>query len=376
MIPIQIVEVREKKDLQEFLDLPWRIYAHDPFWVPPLRGSMMKLLLGIDNPLFRNGPHAFFLAKDQGRVTGRVLVGINEKLNREKGKQEGYLSLFETIDDQDTAFALFDAACGWLRERGMDTITGPVSPTNGDDMRGILVEGFNGPPVLMNSYNPPYYKGLFEACGFEKCLDLYAYYLDTAALNEERYGRVVHYAMEKYHFHIDRFDRRQLDREVRDIKAILDLAMPDTWEHLTPPSLAEIRAEFNNLCQYMDPDLVNIARSNDGRPIGFVVALPDYNQVLRHLNGRLFPIGFLKYLWYKRTINGVRIFIQFVIPGYRNKGVNSAIYHRLMLEARRKKHIYGEGSTIGEMNKESIRNVEKVGGKLYRTYRIYQKKLS
>jgi GNAT superfamily N-acetyltransferase len=238
-----------------------------------------------------------------------------------------------------------------------------------------LIEGFDGPPVLMNSYNPPYYQDLFTAGGFEKNLDLYAYYIDAAHPDEERYGRAVKYAMDKYHFYIARFDKKNLEREVRDIKTILDLAMPASWEHLTPPSLAEIRAEFDTLRKYMDPDLVYIARASDGRPIGFVVGLPDYNQVLRHLNGRLFPLGFLKFLWYKRKVNGMRVFIQFVIPSYRNKGVNSAIYYRLMLEARRKKYVYGEGSAIAEMNKESIRNVEKVGGKLYRIYRIYRKKL-
>ena len=150
--------------------------------------------------------------------------------------------------------------------------------------------------------------------------------------------------------------------------------MPATWEHLTPPSLAEIRSEVRTLAQFMDPDLVYIARSGE-EPIGFVVALPDYNQVIKKLNGRLLPFGWVKYLWYKQRISGVRVFIQFVVPKFRNKAVNSAIYHRLMLEARKKGYVYGEGSAIAEMNLESIRSVEGVGGKLYRVYRIYQKDL-
>jgi len=151
--------------------------------------------------------------------------------------------------------------------------------------------------------------------------------------------------------------------------------MPETWEHLAPPSLEEILKETRALIRFMDEDLVYIARSGDGEPIGFVVALPDYNQVLKKLNGRLFPFGFAKFLWYRRKIRGIRIFMQFVVPKFRNKAVNSAIYHRLMVEAARKGYTFGEGSTIAEMNKESIRNVERAGGQLYRIYRIYQKEL-
>ena len=184
---------------------------------------------------------------------------------------------------------------------------------------------------------------------------------------------MVSYAMRKYKFRIDRFDRNSWSGDSGILKS-LDLAMPATWEHLTPPSLAEIRAEFQTLVQFMDADLVYIARSGT-EPIGFVVGLPDYNQVLKRLNGRLFPFGWVKYLWYKRRITGARIFIQFVVPKFRNKAVNSAIYHRLMVAARQKGYIYGEGSAIAEMNKESIRSVEGPAAG-YRTYRICRKELS
>jgi hypothetical protein len=371
---LKISEVKDVKGLKKFIALPWVIYQNDPNWVPPLRGQQLRTLQGKNNPLLANGEHTFFLAQVGEKVVGRLLVGINRKLNREKNKQEGYLSLFEAIEDREVAFALFDAASQWLRARGISSIVGPVSPTNGDDNRGILIQGFDGPPVLMNSYNPPYYESFFEDYGFGKDMDLFAFYLDVASLDTERFDRVVSYAMRKYQFRIDRFDRKQLNREIRDIKKILDLAMPATWEHLTPPSLEEIRSEFQTLVQFMDADLVYIARSGK-EPIGFVVGLPDYNQVLKRLNGRLFPLGWAKYLWYKRRITGARVFIQFVVPQFRNKAVNGAIYHRLMVEARKKGYKYGEGSAIAEMNKESIRSVEGAGGRLYRTYRIYRKEL-
>lgn len=372
---INISEVNDKKGLKKFINVAWNIYKNDKNWVPPLKRSLLKTLSGIDNPLFENGSYTFFIAEKNGTPVGRLLTGVNDKLNREKEKNEGYISLFECIDDENTAFHLLDRAIQWLRNKGVESVTGPVSPTGGDDYRGFLIKGFDGPPVLLNSYNPEYYPELFEKYGFRKDMDLFAYYLDPDSLAEERYKRVIKYAMQRYGYRIDRFDKKHLEREIKDIKEILDLAMPETWEHLTPPSLEDIRLEVNQLMKFMDEDLVYIARAGE-KPIGIVVALPDYNQVLARLNGRLLPFGFLKFLWYRKKINGARVFIQFVIPKYRNKGVNNSIYFKLMTEGRKKGYTYGEGSCIAEMNTESIQNVENLGGRLYRIYRIFRKELA
>lgn len=370
---IDVYKITEKKDILKFIDFAWDIYKEDENFVPPLKHDLLNTLSGRNNPLFSNGPHTFFIVKRKEKIVGRVIAGINEKLNSEKCKKEGYLSLFEAYNDREAVNALLDSAFEWLYSRGAETVIGPVSPTGGDDYRGFLVKGFDGSPVLMNSYNPAYYSDLFELYGFRKDMDLYAFYLDPPSLAEKRYSKVIEYAMKKFKFRIDKFDKNYLDREIKDIKFILDHAMPESWEHLTPPSYEEIRKEINQLIKFMDADFVYIARTDDGRPIGFIAALPDFNQVLKKMNGRLLPFGFIKYLWYKRKITGVRIFTQFVIPEYRNKGVNNAIYYKLMQEGRRKGIKYGEGSCIAEMNTESIRNVEGVGGKLYRIYRIYRK---
>jgi hypothetical protein len=288
-------EINNRNGLKEFVNLASDIYRDDPNWVPPLKSGMLKTLMGVNNPLFMCGPHTFFIVYRDGKPVGRILVGINEKLNREKNKNEGYVSLFECINDKDTAFSLLDHASSWLKERGISDMVGPVSPTNGDDGRGFLVDGFNGPPVIMNSYNPEYYPAFFEQYGFAKDIDLLAYYLDAKTAPRERFKRVVEYAMEKYNFRIDRFNFKNLEHEITDIKKILDEAMPKAWGHLTPPSIEEVRAEVNSLRAYADNDLLYIARSGD-EPIGFVFALPDYNQVLSKLNGKLFPFGIFKYI--------------------------------------------------------------------------------
>lgn len=369
---INIMQITDRKGLKEFINLAWKIYHNDPNWIPPLKRDLMNTLLGRNNPLFMNGSHAFFMAYYNNEPVGRICVGINESLNYKKNRKEGYISLFECIEEPNAAYALFNHAENWLKERGMTAVKGPVSPTNGDDYRGLLVKGFDGPAVLMNSYNPSYYPSYFERYGFVKDLDLYAYYYDLTELSTDRYEKVVEYAMKRYNYHVDCINLKRIDYEMEDIKKILDIAMPEEWADLTPPTLEEIRAEGKKLKPLADPDLIYIARS-EGRPIGFAIALPDYNQVLKHLNGRLFPIGFIKFFYYKKKINGARIFVLFVIPEFRKKGVSSAIFYKSFKAGKAKGFIYGEGSTIGEINHPMRRDAERAGGIHYKTYRIYSK---
>ncbi|AYO29839.1 hypothetical protein D2962_03725 [Biomaibacter acetigenes] len=372
---IDIVEIKDRQGLKKFIDFAWDIYKGDSCWVPPLKSDMMDTLVGKNNPLFKSGPHTLFMVYRYGKPAGRILTGINENLNKKKNRNEGYISLFECVDDEEISCALFDAVLSWLKAWGVTCVKGPVSPTNGDDYRGLLVEGFDGPPVLMNSYNPPYYVSLFEKSGFKKHLDLYAYYYDLSIIDLDRYARPVEYAMKRYDFRVEPIKLKYIEREMLDIKQVLDAAMPEEWEDLTPPSLEEIKAEARKLRHLADPNLIYIAR-NGCRPIGFSVALPDYNQVLRHLNGRIFPWGFLKFLWLKRKISGGRLFVLFVIPEYRKKAVSSAILFKTLQAAKARGYIYGEGSTIGETNTSMKRDAEGMGGKHCRTYRIFYKDLT
>jgi len=372
---LQIKALQKQEELREFIEMPWKIYQQDHNWVPPLKKKLLEELNGKNNILLMNGPYQFLIAYRNNKPVARILVGINEKLNREKNKSEGYISLFESINDQEVCFPLLEQALEWLSEKGIRKVVGPISPTNGDENRGLLIKGYTGPPVLMNAYNPDYYPELLEQFGFKKYLDFFAYYLDEDLIKDERLKKIVAYAMKRYHFHIDSFDLHCLDREVADLKAIFEQSMPDTWEHLVPPSVEEIKAEINRMKKLIEPEFICIARSKENEPIGCVWAFPDYNQVLIKLNGQLDMIGLLKFWWYRRKIKGMRLFSQFVVPKYRDKAVNGAIFYHLLLQAKKKKYSYGEASTIGEMNKKSIMTVEKSGGLLYRIYRIYQKDL-
>jgi GNAT superfamily N-acetyltransferase len=372
---IEIFELKDKRGLKKFVELPWSIYKGDNNWVPPLKKDMLNTLLGKDNPLFTSGHHAFFMAYIDKEPVGRIVVGINESLNKKKDTKDGYISLFESINNREVAFKLFDKAVEWLKERGQNAVKGPVSPTNGDDYKGLLVKGFDGAPMLMNSYNPEYYAGFFEEYGFIKHEDLYAYYHDIhTALNMERHGRIAEYAMKKYNFQVDTIKLDEIEKEMEDIKMVMDVAMPEDWEDLTPPTIDDIRAEGARLKPLADKDLVLIARS-EGRPVGFVISLPNYNEVLRRLDGRLLPFGFLKYLWYKRKIEGFRIFVIFVVPEFRKKAVSSVILYKCYENGLRNGYKYAEGSTIGETNTAMRVEIEKTGAIHYRTYRLFKKEI-
>ena len=372
---IEIREVKTHSDLRTFIHLPWRVYGGDPNWVPPLLRDIRETMTTPNNPLFKTGPHASFLAFRDGTPAGRILCGVNEGLNSAKGFSHGWLSLFESVDDVGVARAIFGAAEAWLRERGVTVARGPFSPTQGDDYRGVLVWGFDTPPVLMETYNPPYYPALWEACGYAKDADLVAYRYHKDQL-PERLVTVSQYAMQRYGFHVDSLRLAKLEEDLRDIKSILDRAMPEEWADMSPPSLEDVAEEARRLRPLADPDLVGIARGDDGEPIGFLVGMPNYNEVLKRMNGRLFPVGWLTFRLGKRKVRSARFFILFVVPEWRKKAVTGAMFLHVIRRAIERGYIWGEGSTIGEDNWLSRRDAEGAGGLHYKTYRIYRKEIT
>lgn len=370
--PVQVEPVVTRLQQERFVDLPWTLYREDRNWVPPLKNDIRRIISGPGNPLAGCGPREFFLAYRGQTPVGRIGVGVNEDLNRKKGTASGYVTLFESVHDYEVAQALFDRAVSWLRPHGIRCVRGPVSPTNGDDYRGLLVKGFDSPPVLMESYNPSWYMEFFERYGFTKHLDLYAYYYDLTRPIPEHMVRAVEYAQKRYGLKADPLNLRGLERDIRDIKAVLDVAMPSDWEDLTPPSLEEVREMAAQFKPVADPELIRIARTLDGMPVGFGIALPDLNQVLARLNGKLSLFNMLRFLVLRRHVTGVRFFILFVVPEYRNKGVTGIMFLEGLRAAARRGYRYCEGSTIGETNLPMCRTAEGAGGNHYKTYRIWE----
>ena len=374
-----VAEVVNSQDLRVFIDLPYRLYRKDQNYVPPLRSQIKDMLTGKDNMLFGYGPHALLLCRKQGRVVGRVMLGVDLTYNQVNGYSSAWFSLFECEPDEQAAEALLTAMERWALQQGADYLRGPESPDNGDSYKGFLVMGFEGPPGLMNSYNPPWYGIFLEKHGFEKNLDLYAYYVTEDKFTRKNAAKVIDYAMKRFGYHVDYVNFKQLDRDIRDIHEILVKTIPTfEEEHMSVPSLEDIDKFARSILPIADPGLICIARTNgDERPIGYVVALPEYNQVFRKIrDGRLLPFGFIKYLYYRRKINAIRVFMQFVVPEWQRKAVNNAMFHRVYQTAVAKGYHAGDGSTIGETNRQSRLSVEKLGGEHYRTYRLYKKKIS
>ena len=370
-----VVQEVTVKDRHDFITLPWRLYRDDPNWVPPLLQDMHNTLDPRKNALLRLGPYRFILARRNGVPVGRLGVGMDLRLNQSKGENLSYITLFESVNDYAVAESLLAAGEKWLRSQGAAVVTGPQSPSNGDDYRGLLVEGFDSPPVLLNSYNPPYYADFLERFGFVKDFDRYAYYYDLTGGPPERLKKGVEWAQQRYGFTVRPINLKALQKEILVIKKIVEQSMPD-WPDMIPPSMEEVEAEADKLKQLAVPDLVLIVEGPDGEPAGLSVALPDYNQVLPLLNGRLFPFGFIKFLLYRKTIRGVRLFVLFVTPPWRKKGVAAALYYYTMVNASRRGYTFGEGSTIHEFNTQMNLDARKAGGELYKIYRVYRKELS
>ncbi|KRQ87088.1 hypothetical protein ABG79_00886 [Caloramator mitchellensis] len=373
---IIIKEVIDKREEKEFIKLPWKIYNDDKNWVSPLISDFKKTIRGENSTLKHDGPYKLILAFKDNETVGRMLIGINQKINKIKKYKRGYISFFECIDDFETAKSMFDYAINWFKQNGVDEIVGPVNVPNGDDNRGILIDNFDDPPYVINVYNKPYYKDLFEKYGFEKYWDVYAFHYDINTVNIERYERAYNFAVDKFDFVVEKLNRKRLSKDIEDIKQIIARAMPEEWEDFIPLDKDEIEIMANNLVPVVDEDFIFIARTKDGQPIGFNIALPDYNQALKYVNGRLFPFGIFKLLYHKRFINRLRVFVLFVIPEYRKKGVSSAIYLNIFKSAREKGFIEAEGSTIWEYNTPMINDAIKLGGKIYKTYRIFKLKLT
>lgn len=334
---------------------------------------MKKTLDPSNNKFLSGGEHSFFMAFKGKKPVARILAGINAPMTQKTGIVWSYFSLFEA-ENEESGKAVLDAAAEYCKSHGAVKLLGPFSPTNGEDSRGLLVEGFDGPPVLLSPYNPPWYKELFEKYGLQKYRDLYAFKIETVNTPLERFRKGVNYAKKRYKFDAKKADLNNFEGELKDIYRILTESTPSDWD-TGVPTWEQVREEGKTLKSMADPDYVYIARTQEGRPIAFVVALPNYNEILIHMNGRLLPFGILKYLYWRKRIKGLRILMQFCVPDYQAKGAISVCYLYIMEIARQKGCMWGEASAIGEENVKSLAAVEGVGGVRYRTFRWFMKDL-
>jgi len=370
---MQIELVSDKKGLGRFIRFPWAVYEGDPNWVPPLI-SEMKFLLGEENPFFHHAEAACFLATERGNVVGRVAAIIDRNHINTHNEQAGFFGFFECLPDPSVARLLLDTAAAWLRERDIVVMRGPINPSTNDEC-GFLLEGFDSPPMIMMTYTPKYYLEYMEQCGMEKARDLFAYI--SVIRDVSAGGRLERLASgvkaKVPGLTVRPADMKNFHRELEVVKEIYNSAWSHNWGFV-PMTEEEIESMAKRLKPLIVPELFIMAEVN-GDPAAFFMAVPDYNQVLRRVNGRLGPVGLLKFLWYSRKISDIRVLTMGVKEAYRKKGIEGLLYLESFRAAMKKGYDRAEMSWVLEDNVLMQRGCELMGGKLYKKYRIYEKTL-
>ena len=376
---IDIKNVKNTMQRKAFLRLPHQIYHASDKWVPMLRRDAIKLSKGKGSLIFNNGPHELFIALKNKKVVGRIAVGIEEVLNERKDYKHAYFTLFESINDEAVAKALLDTCLNWAKKRGMIYLKGPVSPTNGDDYRGLLVEGYEKSPTILMPYHHEYYKHFFD--DYDKYLEYWAYEHNlkspippksiqtmkkiatiygnfseeqVKAMNEQQLSAVICAEIfEKKGFIAEQVSlstKKHTERAIEDVYTNLKEAYPDIWEEdLVAPTKNEVREMVKELKFVIDPGMGIIVRK-DGKPVGSILAIPDINTGIKKANGRIFPTGWYHILKAKKDTKTARGVILHVMKEYQKQGIPGFLILKLRENLKQLGYNKIELSSISAMN--------------------------
>ena len=369
---LRVWPVNSPAQLRRFIKFPWKVYADDPLWVPPLIGQQKAYFNPKKNPFYDHARVQLFLAWRGDQVLGRIAAVVNQADNEFHGEKTGFFGFFDCLPDYEIARRLLDAARFWLQDQGMETMRGPANFSSNDEW-GMLVDSFDLSPVLMMTYNPDYYPRLVERYGLTKARDLYAYRMITKDGISDRLRRLSEKIQQREGLTVRPIDMKDFDNELKRIKAVYNDAWSRNWGFV-PMTEAEFDHLAKQLKPLIVPELVLMAEVN-GKPAGFSLTLPDYNQALKHVNGRLFPFGLLKLWWLSRKIDCSRTLVMGVIKEYQKRGIDAVFYIRSYDAGLVKGIKWGELSWILEDNEMMKRAMELMGGKVYKTYRIYEMKI-
>ena len=378
MASVSIRPVRTRRELKRFVKLPFHLHRESEQWVPPLVFERMQFLDRKKNPWFEHGEAEYFLAERDGEPVGRITAQVDSRWDEYRGGKDAMFGFFESVEDPEVVRALFDAAAEWARERGRERLLGPMDFTTNDEI-GILIEGFERQPMILEPWHPPCYQRLIEAEGFGKAMDVLMWELRMGELKEgEKVDPSIHEAAEKA-LHdegitIRNMRKRDMAGEVRRFMDVYNEAWGDNWGFV-PITDAEVEFQAKNLKQVLDEEWTFMAEK-DGEVVGAALTLPDINQVLAGMNGRLLPFGWAKFLLGKRKIDRLRVFALGVKHDYRHTGVAAGLYlEHIKMAALPDKIHWGEMGWILETNKPMNRAMEGMGGKIVKKYRLYERSL-
>ena len=368
-LPVRVVPVESRAQLKAFIDLPWSIYRDDPNWVPPLKSDVRKAFDPEKHPFHQHSEAQPFLALRGDRPVGRICAIRNRNHEAFHEEPVGFFGWFECIEDPRVSGALFDRVSEWLRGRGLQTMRGPTSFST-NDTTGFFLDGEDGPPVLMMAYNPRYYLSLVEEYGFEKAMDLYAYNLEMYTL-PERLVRAAEVIERRQRVRVRKIRMSEFESELATVRRLYNAAWEKNWGFV-PMTDAEFDFMASELKPIINPNLALFAENPAGEPIGFVLGLPDFNEVLIRLNGRLFPFGIFKALWYRRGVKFMRVPLLGVVPEYLGKGIDLLLYSGIIREGTAAGFCSAEQSWILETN-DKMNNImtTRLGARIYRRYRVY-----
>ena len=374
---VEVRPVRSRSDLNTFIKLPWRLYRNERNWVAPLLMDVKKRLDQKKNPFFKHTEAQYFLAYRGSEPVGRISAHIDRNLNEFQDNEWGLFGWFECEDDPEAARALLSTAEQWLRERGRDRMVGPMDFTTNDEC-GLLIEGHERPPIILCPWHHTYYQRLFEQdIGMTKTMDLYMWSLHVTG-RENVHAAIWEMAdkLESEHGIVCRsFRKKDLQDEVSRFLEVYNAAWERNWGFV-PLTEEEVRHYAKDLGPVLDENWAMVAEKKDtGEVVGAALTLPDFNQVLAKMNGRLLPFGWITALRERKKIDSVRVFALGVKPEYQHTGVAARFYQMHFDAAESTPQKGGEMGWILEINKPMNRAMEGMGGKIVRRYRVYEREL-
>jgi hypothetical protein len=375
---VTVRPVKSRRELKRFVKVPFELHRAQPNWVAPLIFERMQFLDRSRNPYFEHAEAEYFIAERDGVPVGRITAQVDQRWDQFQGGSDGMFGFFETADDPAVAAALLDTACEWVAGHGRGRILGPMDFTTNDEI-GLLVEGYELRPMILQPWHPPYYRELVEGRGFVKEIDLWMWWLALGELKQgDQFDPAIHAAAEKAleeeGITIRNMRKRELEAEVKRFMDVYNEAWGDNWGFV-PITDAEVKFQAKNLKQVLDEDWAFMAE-RDGEVVGAALTLPDINQVLAKLNGRLLPFGWLRFLLGRRKIDRVRVFALGVKHAYRHSGVAAGLYLKHLDAADPDGVPAGETGWILETNEPMNRAMEGMGGKIVKRYRLYEKQLA
>ena len=373
---MKIIPVITKKERTQFIKFPFKLHKDDPLWVPPLLMDIKKQLDPKKNPYFQHSEAQLFLAYKDKKIVGRISAHTNTQHNKTHKDKIGFFGFFECVNEQEVANLLFDTAKSWLQKKEMDTMRGPASFSVNDEC-GLLVDGFDSSPMVMMTYNPKYYLDLFQNYKLTKAMNLLAYSLPVQP-PPKRLKRLADKIEKKGNFTIRSLpskNKKKLRKDIEKIFHIYETAWENNWGYV-PMTAVEFDMLVDNLLPIIRPELIFIAEI-DGKAVGLSVTLPDYNYVIKKIKGKMLPFGIFKFLYYQNKIPGLRVVIMGVLDEYKKRGIDVVMYCKSFEVAANHKIPYkiAEFSWILESNTMMNRIAKTLDAKVYKTYRIFDKKI-